>query len=65
MTTTTWYRPEHTREIRTCAGSHCDKPSVGRTRYFNGSQYRYLYQCAQHLPSVGMSFPWSSGGDES
>lgn len=64
MTKTIWYKPEHAREAarHTC---YCHSVAVGRTRYFDGFQYKYVYQCAVHLPKVGLAYTWSPDGDES
>lgn len=53
MTITIWYRPEYSREPHHC---FCSEPSIGRTRYYNGLQYRYVYQCRPHLPLRAQSY---------
>lgn len=47
---TTWYKPEFVNDaaLHTC---YCRKPAHGRTRYWDGQQYIYKYQCREHLPA--------------
>jgi hypothetical protein len=47
---TTWYKPEFVNDAagHTC---YCNRPAHGRTRYWDGHQYVYKYQCREHLPA--------------
>lgn len=49
---TIWYEPEFVSDAAT-RNCYCHKAAHGRTRYWNGYQYCYRYQCREHLPAVG------------
>lgn len=51
----TWYEP--VRDAGTAGTCYCRKPAGGHTTFYDGSRYRVIRHCVEHLPVRGGGQP--------